>query len=62
MTKRKQTFLNLPENIHKMIRLAAAKAAVTMSEYITELVVADCKRNGIANLVDRADEEVRHDR
>ena len=52
MEQVRQTYLNLPDRVGRMARMAAARAGVSLSEYVTGLVTGDAQETGIADLVD----------
>ena len=52
MKDQKPTYLNLPDRVGRMARMAAAKMGVSLSEYVTGLVIRDAQETGIADLVD----------
>ena len=52
MKDQKPTYLNLPDRVGRMARMAAAKAGTSLSEYVTGLVSRDAQETGIADLVD----------
>ena len=47
----RQTYLNLPVQVARMARMAAARAGVSLSEYVTGLVARDAQESGIADLL-----------
>ena len=50
----KNVYLNLPDDVRRMAGMAAAKMGMGLSEYVSDLIVKDCKQNGVADLVARA--------
>ena len=44
---RKKVYLNLPARVHRLTRVGAAALGVTMSEYVSCLVLEDAVRRGI---------------
>jgi len=52
MEQAKQIYMNLPDRVGRMARMAAARAGVSLSEYVTDLVTRDAQESGIADLVD----------
>jgi len=59
MNEKKATYLALSPMVRRMAGMAAARAGMGLSEYVTDLVNRDCKNNGVAALVadDNRDEE-----
>ncbi|GMV27613.1 MAG: hypothetical protein AMXMBFR58_36440 [Phycisphaerae bacterium] len=51
MTTKITTYLTLPEQVRRMAGMAATRAGVTLSEYVLSLIVEDCRRTGVADLV-----------
>jgi len=52
MNKQKNaTYLEFPQAIRRMAKMAAARKGISMSEYVADLVAQDAKETGIANLV-----------
>lgn len=46
-----QTYLTLPESIRRMAGMASARTGKSLSEYVSELVLIDCRSTGVASLV-----------
>ena len=51
MKDQKPTYLNMPDHVGRMARMAAARRGVSLSEYVTGLVTKDAQETGIADLV-----------
>ena len=51
MKDQKPTYLNLPVQVARMAKMAAARAGVSLSEYIAHLITKDASETGIADLV-----------
>lgn len=50
MVKEPTTYLRLPADVRRMLRLAAAAADRTLSEHVADLVREDARKSGIALL------------
>ena len=48
---RKKTYLSLPVRVHKLARVGAAALGVTMSEFVSCLILEDATRRGIDEFV-----------
>lgn len=56
MSEKTTMYLNLPDEVRRMARMAAARAGKSLSEYVTNLIIGDARETGIAALVERSDE------
>ena len=52
MSDRKPTFVVLPDDVRRMAGMAAARAGLSLSEYVAELIRKDADDTGIARLVE----------
>lgn len=58
MKKMTQTILVLPDQTKRMARMSAVLRGLSMSDYVTQLILADCSEYGIDKLVDTEMKEV----
>ena len=51
MTAKYITQLDLPQEVKTMAKMAAIRLGVPLSKYVATLILEDCKRSGISDLL-----------
>jgi hypothetical protein len=50
--KKKPTYMTLPPKVKTLARVAAALKGTSVTEYVTQLIEADCRESGVADMAE----------